>query len=241
MHTDLLKNFGQNNLGKTRYVVIIKMMNQNNVFEKYAEEYDEWFNVHMWVYQSEVEAVKMVLPQSGKGVEIGAGTGRFSVPFGLTVGVEPSKAMAEIARSRGITVYDSKAEHMPFDDNAFDFVLMVTTICFLEDPLQALKEIRRILRPAGKIIIGMLDKDSPIGKLYEMKKDDSKFFRYAYFYSVNQVLEWLRISEYNHIHVLQTIFHKPEEINALELAREGYGDGLFVVISAQKEETITRR
>ncbi len=217
------------------------MMNQNNIFEKYAEEYDEWFDVHPWVYQSEVRAVKMLLPQSGKGVEIGTGTGRFSVPFGITVGVEPSREMAEIARSRGITVYDSKAEHMPFDDNAFDFVLMVTTICFLEDPLQALKEIRRILRPAGKIIIGMLDKDSPLGNLYEAKKDGSKFFKHAVFYSVDQVLEWLKTLEYDHIQALQTIFNKPEEITALEPIREGYGEGFFVVISAQKEETISRR
>jgi len=217
------------------------MMNQNNVFEKYAEEYDEWFDVHPWVYQSEVQAVKMLLPQSGKGVEIGAGTGRFSIPFGITVGVEPSREMAEIAKNKGMTIYNAKAENLPFGDNAFDFVLMVTTICFLEDPLQALKEIGRILRPAGKIIIGMLDKDSPLGKLYEMKKNDSKFFRYADFYTVKQVFEWLKIAGYNDIHILQTIFHKPEEITALEPIRDGYGEGLFVVISAQKEKTISRR
>jgi SAM-dependent methyltransferase len=217
------------------------MMNRNNVFEKYAEEYDEWFDVHPWVYQSEVQAVKMLLPQIGKGIEIGTGTGRFSVPFGITIGVEPSGAMAKIARSRGITVYDANAENLPFDNNAFDFVLMVTTICFLEDPLQALKEIGRILRPAGKIIIGMLDKDSPLGKLYEMKKNDSKFFRYADFYTVKKVFEWLKIAGYNDIHILQTIFHKPEEITALEPIIDGYGEGLFVVISAQKEETISRR
>lgn len=105
------------------------------MFEKYAEEYDEWFDIHPWVYQSEVRAVKMLLPHSGKGVEIGVGTERFSVSFGITVGVEPSRATAEIAGNRGITVYDSKAEHMPFDDNTFDFILMVTTICFLEDLL----------------------------------------------------------------------------------------------------------
>jgi ubiquinone/menaquinone biosynthesis C-methylase UbiE len=217
------------------------MMNRNNVFEKYAEEYDEWFDVHPWVYQSEVRAVKMLLPQIGKGIEIGTGTGRFSVPFGITIGVEPSGAMADIARSRGITVYNAKAENLPFGDNAFDFVLMVTTICFLEDPLQALKEIGRILRPAGKIIIGMLDKDSPLGKLYEMKKNDSKFFRYADFYTLKKVFEWLKIAGYNDIHILQTIFHKPEEITALEPIRDGYGEGLFVVISAQKEEIISRR
>lgn len=219
----------------TRYGVIIKMMNKINVFDKYAEEYDKWFDAHMWVYQSEVRAVEMLLPQNGNSVEIGAGTGRFSVPFGITIGVEPSRAMAEIARSRGITVYDAKAESLPFDDNAFDFVLMVTTICFLEDPLQSLKEIRRILRPNGKIIIGMLDKDSPLGKLYETKKNDGRFFRHANFYAVNQVLKWLKMSEYGHIHILQTIFNKPEEITAIEPIKEGFGEGFFVAISAQKE------
>jgi ubiquinone/menaquinone biosynthesis C-methylase UbiE len=118
---------------------------------------------------------------------------------------------------------------------------MVTTICFLEDPLQALKEIRRILCPAGKIIIGMLDKDSPHGKLYEMKKNDSKFFKHAVFYSVDKVLEWLKTLGYDHIQTLQTIFRKPEEITALEPIKDGYGEGLFVVISAQKEKTILRR
>lgn len=186
------------------------------------------------MYQSEVQAVKMVLPRNGKGVEIGVGTGRFSVPFGIKIGIEPSGAMAEIARSRRITVHDATAEKMPFDKNAFDFVLLVTTICFLEDPQQALREIRRILRPAGMIIIGMLDKDSPPGRLYEMKKKDSKFFHYAEFYSVRQVLELLRISGYNHMHIFQTIFKKPDEITALEPLREGHGEGLFVVISAEK-------
>ena len=207
-------------------------MSRTNVFDTYAEEYDNWFDTHLWVYQSEVQAVKMLLPQTGKGVEIGAGTGRFAVPFDITIGVEPSKAMADIARSRGMTIYDAKAEALPFDDNAFDFALIVTTICFLEDPLQALREIRRILRPDGKIIIGMLDKDSPLGKEYDSKKKSSKFYQYAKFYSVNQVMEWLRIVGYNYIHVMQTIFQKPENITALELVRDGHGEGLFVVLSA---------
>jgi ubiquinone/menaquinone biosynthesis C-methylase UbiE len=214
------------------------MRHEIKVFDKYAGEYDAWFDDHIWAYQSELQAVKMLLPQTGKGVEIGIGTGRFAVPFGITVGVEPSGAMAEIARSRGITVHDAKAEALPFDDNTFDFALMVTTICFLEDPLQALKEIRRILRPNGKILIGMLDKDSPLGKLYEMKKNDSTFFKYARFYAVKQVLEWLTISVYNHVQILQTIFHNPEEITALEPVKKGHGEGFFVVISAQKEEGI---
>jgi ubiquinone/menaquinone biosynthesis C-methylase UbiE len=210
------------------------MTNRSNVFDTYANEYDAWFDAHPWVYQSEVQAIKMVLPQSGRGVEIGTGTGRFSVPFGISIGVEPSVAMAEIARSRGIAVYDAKAESLPFHDGAFDFALMVTTICFLEDPLQALKEIRRILRPAGKIIIGMLDKESPLGKLYETKKNESKFYKFTRFYSVKQVLEYLSVSGYAHSRTLQTIFHNPEAMTAIEPVKEGYGEGLFVIVSADK-------
>ena len=85
-----------------------------------------------------------------------------------------------------------KAEHLPFHDTSFGFALMVTALCFLENPLKALQEIRRILKPAGKVIIGMLDEDSPLGKLYEEKRNQSKFYRDARFYSVNQVLDWLK-------------------------------------------------
>ena len=53
------------------------MMNKIDIFDKYTEEYDKWFDVYPWVHQSEVRAVKMLLPQSGKGIEIGTGTGRF--------------------------------------------------------------------------------------------------------------------------------------------------------------------
>jgi ubiquinone/menaquinone biosynthesis C-methylase UbiE len=214
--------------------LLLRNMNKVDIFDEYSEEYDKWSSINLSVYQSEVQAVKMLLPQGGKGIEIGVGTGRFSVPFGITIGVEPSRGMAEIARRRGITVYDSKAENLPFDDNTFDFALMVTTICFLEDPLQALREIRRILRPSGVIIIGMLDKDSPLGRQYEENKKDSKFFRHAEFHSVKQALEWLKISRYNNVRILQTIFRKPEEITAPEPVKEGYGEGFFIVISAQK-------
>lgn len=90
-------------------------------------------------------------------------------------------------------------------------------------------------------VIQMLDKNSPLGKQYEAKKNGSKFFKQALFYSVDQVMEWLKIVEYDHIQALQTIFRKPEEITALEPIRDGFGEGLFVVLSAQKEETISRR
>ena len=141
-----------------------------HVFEKHAREYDRWFETHTYAYESEVLAVRSLLPRSGKGLEVGVGTGRFASRVGIKVGVEPAQAMASIARQRGIEVYEARAEALPFADESFDSVLMVTTICFLNDPLQALQETWRVLKPRGHIVIGMIDKDSHLGKSYEAKK-----------------------------------------------------------------------
>jgi ubiquinone/menaquinone biosynthesis C-methylase UbiE len=204
-----------------------------NVFEEAAIEYDEWFETHKCVYQSEVEAIRRFIPKTGNGIEIGVGTGRFSIPFGIKVGVEPVRAMAEIARKRGIHAFEAKAEHLPFQDNSFDFALIVTTLCFLENPLKALQEIRRILKPTGKVIIGMLDKDSPLGGLYVKKRRKSKFYKDARFYPVNQVIDWLKKLGFDNLQTVQTIFKNPDKIQSLEPVEEGFGKGLFVVISAE--------
>lgn len=82
-----------------------------NIFEEAVKEYDEWFETHQWVYQSEVAAVRKFILKTGEGIEIGVCTGHFSTPFGIKVGIEPAKAMAEIARKKGIIVYGAKTEH----------------------------------------------------------------------------------------------------------------------------------
>ena len=211
-------------------------MNSVDIFEKYAQEYDEWFNVNRFVYESEIQALKKYVPEYGRGLEIGVGTGRFAVPLGIKVGVEPAKAMADIARKRGIKVYEVRAEELPFDDSSFDFVLIVVTICFVQDPVQVLREAERILKVGGHIIIGIIDKESFLGRLYKSKKEESKFYRVANFYSAREVLDWLIGLGFENIKTGQTIFRDPKEITAIEPVREGYGIGGFVVISAQKKK-----
>ena len=205
------------------------------IFDELAQEYDKWFDENRFAYESEVLALRKFIPKNGKGLEVGVGTGRFAIPLGVKIGVEPAKAMADIARKRGIIVVEAMAGDLPFDDASFDFVLMVTTICFLQNPIQGLEVAKRVLKPGGYMIIGMIDKESPLGRIYESKKNISKFYRYAHFYSVREVLEWLKKIGYQSIKICQTIFKNPEEITAIEPIKEGYGEGGFVVISAQKE------
>jgi ubiquinone/menaquinone biosynthesis C-methylase UbiE len=114
-------------------------------FEKYAEQYEMWFEKNRWVYEAELRAVKAMMPNGGRGVEIGVGTGRFAEQLGIKNGVEPSKRMRDFAQKRGIRALDGVAEKLPFDDSEFDFVLMVTTVCFVDDISKALMEDHRVL------------------------------------------------------------------------------------------------
>ena len=63
-----------------------------------------------FICQSELRAVKAVVPENRHGMEIGVGTGIFASPLNIKVGVEPSKKLAEMARTKGITVFEDFAE-----------------------------------------------------------------------------------------------------------------------------------
>ena len=122
----------------------------SEVFDQNTREYDQWFEKHANMYQSEIMAIEQALPKNKSGIEIGVGTGRFAMPFNIKYGIEPSENMARVAEQKGIKVYRAYAEDLPIGDAAFDFVLMVTTVCFLTDIPKAFSEIHRILKPGEK-------------------------------------------------------------------------------------------
>jgi len=203
-------------------------------FERYANKYEDWFERNKFAYESELRAIRKLMPKNGEGVEIGVGSGRFAAPLGIKVGVEPSGKMREIARKRGIEVIDGVAEAIPFSDSQFDFVLMVTTLCFLDDIEAALKEIHRVLKSGGSFILGFIDANSPIGRLYQQQKNDNVFYREATFYSVEEVIAYLKKAGFKDFNFKQTLFNPLTDIRDLEPVKEGYGEGSFVVVKAAK-------
>jgi len=206
-------------------------------FEKHPLRYEQWFDKHKFAYESELQAIRKLLPQGGNGLEIGVGSGRFAVPLGIKLGIEPSSKMMQIALRKGIEVIGGVAESLPFRNSQFDFALMVTTICFLDNVEVAFNEAYRILKPDGCLIIGFIDKDSPVGQLYQQHKDESVFYQVATFYSVDEVVSCLKKAKFNGFDFSQTIFHNLAEMEGIELVREGYGEGSFVVVRAVKMTT----
>ena len=198
-------------------------------FERHEVKYEEWFEKNVFAYKSELQAIRCLLPKKGTGLEIGVGTGRFAVPLGIRIGIEPSEAMRQMARKKGIEVIDGVAEALPFDDCQFDFALMVTTICFVDDIEASFKEAFRVIKPAGFFINGFVDKNSSLGKFYQKHRAKNVFYKIATFYSVDEVIPYLKKAGFRNLTFTQTIFHALEEIKEEEIIREGYGLGSFVV------------
>jgi ubiquinone/menaquinone biosynthesis C-methylase UbiE len=209
-------------------------MAKTKPFDEYAFQYEDWFERNRFVYESELRAIREQLPKSNNGIEIGVGSGRFAMPLGIKIGLEPSRKMREMAQKRGIEVIDGVAEKLPFHDSQFGFALMVTTICFLDDMEAAFKEVYRVLKPSGLFIIGFIHKGSPIGKLYQKHKNESVFYRVATFYSVDEVVSHLKQAGFKNFNFTQTIFHNLTEIRNVEPIKEGHGEGSFVVVRAIK-------
>jgi SAM-dependent methyltransferase len=206
-----------------------------NAFDKNVDGYEQWFVDNPLAYVSELRALRELLPTSGSGIEIGVGTGRFAAPLGIRNGIEPSRSMAEVARKRGIEVVHGVAEHMPFADGEFEYALMVTTVCFLDDMDMAFHEVRRILKPGGSFVIGFVDRESPLGMAYQDRKDKSAFYRNARFYAVDEVISQLLKSGFCELELRQTLFRPLAELSEVEPVKEGHGEGSFVVVRGEKQ------
>ena len=211
-------------------------MINTEAFDEFAIQYDNWFKEHHCASRQELKAIKEFLPRKGKGLEIGAGTGRFLQPLRISLGIEPSENMRAIASKRGANIIAGTAESLPVGNGLYDYVLLVTTVCFLDSPEIAFRETNRVLKEKGLIIVGLIDKESKLAQKYEQKKNKSRFYKEANFHSVMELKEVLEETGFAHIEYVQAIL--PEDTDAYEQeVKQGYGEGSFVVMRAQKKGT----
>lgn len=181
-------------------------------------------------------ALRPFVPLQGRGLEIGVGSGRFAAPLGVQVGIDPSRAMRDRARARGIEVFAGIAEDLPFDDDSFDHALVVTTLCFVDSPEAMLVQARRVLRPAGTLVIGFIDRDSALGRHYEHHREESIFYRDATFYAANDVERLVIDAGFSVLSWAQTLSRSLEETLHIEPVRLGRGDCAFAVLQARNDK-----
>jgi len=205
-------------------------------FENNTKQYEDWFENNRYAYLSEIEAVKMLLPEHGFGIEIGVGSGRFSQPLGIGWGIEPSEKMMQLAKKRSINPVKGIAESLPLRTHSVDFVLLVTTICFLSDVDIAMKEAFRVLKHGGALLIGFVDRESDLGKEYQKNKSQNVFYKEATFFSVKEIRYHCQRAGFNHFVFTQTLFNNLNRITQQETVEPGFGRGAFVVIKGIKQK-----
>lgn len=196
-------------------------------FEKFSDAYDRWFDEHAEMYTAELQAVRQAIPTSASAsLEVGVGSGKFAGPLGIPVGLEPSGKMAAKAQRQGISVCLGVAEELPFSSEAFDLLLMVTTICFVDDAGSSLREAFRVLKPGGCVVVGFVDRNSDLGRRYVAKRGSSRFYGVATFFSSKEVLDLLGRTGFRVDEIRQTLVPG----TAARTVLRGFGKGAFVVI-----------
>ena len=101
-------------------------------------------------------------------LDVGCGDGEFAVELkkrgAIVVGIDASAEMIDAAKGRSklqnadIGFQVAMAEHLPFPAGQFDVVTAITILCFVDDAAPVFREIARVLRPGGRLVIGELGK-----------------------------------------------------------------------------------
>jgi SAM-dependent methyltransferase len=208
-------------------------------FDDLAEEYDAWFDKDgSLIFLIEVRAFEALLPSLPKPwLEIGVGSGRFAQALGIETGIDPSIELVKMAKRRGINAFLGQGELETFDKESFGTVFLIVTLCFLESPLDVLQEARRILAPGGKLVLGLVLKESPWGKFYQQKKRQGhRFYKYATFYTYEEVARLLEQADFSVEQVIATLFQKPAEVERMEPPQKVYssGAGFTIIVAGQR-------
>ncbi|RLG42924.1 MAG: SAM-dependent methyltransferase [Thermoproteota archaeon] len=168
-------------------------------FEEIAQAYDEWYEQNKDIYLAELACLLDTMGGEKKGLclEVGVGTGRFSYPLDIDTGLDAAFSPLLLAKERGIEVVQGKAEYLPFRDSSFSCVLMIVTLCFLEDREKALSEVARVLKRRGRLYICSIPADSPLGQRYAEKgKKPSSIYSYARFLSRDELFHLLHENKF---------------------------------------------
>jgi SAM-dependent methyltransferase len=118
------------------------------------EERHWWYRGRLRIVRQEVE--RLCLPRGARILDAGCGSGRVLdelAQFGDVTGVDLSRSAVAAAWARGHSVARARVEELPFADRSFDLVTCLDVIEHTPDDLRALRELARVTRPGGYLLL----------------------------------------------------------------------------------------
>jgi phosphatidylethanolamine/phosphatidyl-N-methylethanolamine N-methyltransferase len=156
------EDFGSDVATRALSVTAVENAFVNRVYEKLAKVYDVIFGPTL--HHGRLVAIEQMAIKPGDRVlEVGVGTGINTSLYQTTcsvTGIDLSASMLEKARERvrreglrHVRLQEMDAAQLIFADDTFDIVYAPYLVSVVPDPVQVVKEMRRVCRPGGKIVI----------------------------------------------------------------------------------------
>ncbi len=166
-------------------------MSTAGLFNERALDYDFWYSKNKVTAINEVRLVKSLMHETAHPcIEIGVGSGYFASKVNCHIGLDPSIEMLRLAQRRKIEVILGRAEKIPLLDNSMGTVLIIVSICFMDNPHEALQEVYRILKKNGSLITCIVPSESPWGMYYrELGAQGHPFYSLARFFTLRQLMD----------------------------------------------------
>lgn len=132
-----------------------------NEYARLATDYDRRWSFYIEATTGATLA-RLTLRPAERLLDVGCGTGALlrclarSHPAAHLAGVDPVPEMLEIARRKlpaPVELREGWAERLPFDARKFDVVVSCNVFHYVQNPIEALREMDRVLRPGGRLII----------------------------------------------------------------------------------------
>jgi ubiquinone/menaquinone biosynthesis C-methylase UbiE len=212
-------------------------MEKPELFDEWPEKYDQWFTTPIGLlvkkYESEL-LLPLLRPESDECIlDAGCGTGIFTLDvlsFGThVVGVDLSLPMLSRAehKAKGYHFQAVLADisFLPFQENAFNKVVSVTALEFIEDAKRTMEELFRVTKKGGRIVVATLNSLSPWAERRKAEvKKGHPLFKKAIFRSPDELAAVAPVKG-----VIRTAIHFRKEddpAHAPEIEKEGQRRGL---------------
>lgn len=184
-------------------------------------------------------------------LDIGCGDGTLAAELARAgarvTGLDPDAAMLRVAAARDIALVQGRIEALPFATARFDLVTAVTVLCFVHDEATAWREMARVLRPGGALVIGELGR----WNLWALRRRirgwmGSRLWRSAVFHSAAQLRDAATAAGLVVEEVRGAVFHPPSATAArltagidAALGRHTTFGAAFIALRARKPAAST--
>jgi len=204
----------------------------NSIFD-----YEAWLNSEgKNLFDIEVEALIELLPSLPfPWLEIGPGHGSFVIALASVNNKRFTEILPEYKKIHSISAFSGE-DNTIFKRDSLGTVYLISSTLFDSSLFNTIKEAYPVLKPGGKLVLGMVFKDSPWGQyFYQEKLAGHPVFKHALFYKCNEIAGFTLQAGFSGERIISTLFQKPGKIFHNEAPKDGYYlDAGFVIIVAEK-------